>query len=776
MPAGTSTRGWIQQGAVWGNMLGKNIMPGDEELGKKDDDHKAGTASRMPSWSFLHIPLRWRRRRILLAAVALYVLYMLLGHTSSMAQWRSKSEGWQFELPIAPAGGQDYDKGFDVEPTGMPEGTKAPKKGEPNPHTYSGLIKFYRLANSLQGASYTHGYAIHNTNVLFAASNLQSAATLLPVVCEMARWNRNFVHMAFMGREDIDVGKILEINGIDQIKCPVIWHDARPDYSEYSTDTRAESSVRAAMAHIHSYLHPQVVIVDNAVSEDDFFVRGIRTKAQALDMPVIEGPQDRWDNFMWTARLDAASLRSWHKPKVEILIQVPQDSSSVIRLLKSIKSADYSGLNLPHITIELPARIDGSVQNFLRDFRWPPTGDSSHISITRRVTSRPVDQEESTIRFLELFYPTDPGHSHVLLLSPQAELSSQYYQYLTYVLLEYKYSQISGIERTDLMGISLELPSVLLDGQTKLTAPKVPDMQIPRYHELYPETRSVPFLWQAPNSHAALFFGEKWVELHSFFANRLSKHIQDPAAAPRKKFVSETLPSWMETMLEYMRARGYALFYPGSTSAESFVTVHNEFYRAPEEFLTPKLPKTTKEIFDRADEPAAHPKLPEANLLPASTPLHLVLPFNGDMPEIATLPYMLHSGRLVPPENATDIAATYADAYREVIGGCKPIKGKHRKYIPGSGSARDLFCFGDEGEDAWEDDAPAIVELNDGDDALPAWMKGGDIRLPGGSSKSLVDPAVASYLGSKMDTTLTNNIPTPTHTPTSVALAASPSP
>jgi hypothetical protein len=707
-------------------MLGKNMLPGDEELGKKDDDHKIGTAPRMPTWSFLHIPLRWRRRRLLLAVVALYILYVLLGHTPAIAEWRAQREGWEFERPIVPTGSDDYERGFDMEPTGAPEGMKPPRAGEPNPHTYSGLIKFYRLANSLQGASHTHGYSVNNRNVLFAVSNLQSAATLLPIVCEMSRWNRNWVHMAFMGREDIDIGKILEINGIDQIKCPAIWHDARPDYSEYSTDARAESSVRAALTHIHSYLHPQVIITDDALSEDEFFTRGVRTKAKALGMPVIEGPQDKWDNFMWIARLDGGSLKNWHKPSVEILIQVPQDSSSVIHLLKSIKNADYSGLNQPHITIELPAEVDDSVQDYLRGFQWPTTGDLSQISIRRRIASQRPNQEQSAVRFLELFYPTHPGNSHVLLLSPQAELSSQYYQYLMYVLLEYKYSQLSSIDRAELMGISLELPSILLDGTTKLTAPKATDMQTTRYHELFPETKSVPFLWQAPNSHATLYFGDKWAELHSFLSNRAMKHLQDSSAAPRPKIVSETLPSWMEYMLEFMRARGYTLFYPGSVSAEALVTVHNELYHAPEEFLPPKPtkedattpPRMPVEAFLRADEPAPRPKLLEQQVLPRSSPLHLALPFEGDLPEIPQLPYLLHTGRLVSFENASSIASTYAERYREVIGGCKAIKDKHRKHV--HGSARDLFCFGDEDTDDWEDDVPVTVD--DDEDLLPAWM------------------------------------------------------
>jgi hypothetical protein len=696
-------------------MLSKKVLQGDEELGKKNDDHRYGSTPRINTWSFLKRPLRWRRRRILLVVMVLYTFYMCVKYFPDFLSWTPHREGWQFEQPIVPIA---YDNSDDVEPTGAPKGTKIPRSGEPKPHTYSGLVKFYRLANSLHGASHTNGYSTINRNVLFAVSNLQSASTILPIVCEMSRWNRNWVHVAFMGREDIDIGTILEINGIDQIKCPAIWHDARPDFSEYSTDTRAESSVRAALMHINSFLHPQVLIMDDALSEDDFFVRGVRAKTKALGMPLMEGAQGQWDNLMWMARLDAGSLKNWHRPSVEILVQVPHDSSGVIRLLKSIKDADYSGLKLPHITVELPAEVDESVEDYLKGFRWPPTGDLSQISIRRRIARRHANQQESAIRFLELFFPTDPVNSHVLLLSPQAELSSQYYHYLMYALLEYRYSALGNADSIDLMGISLELPSVLLDGKTKLTPPKITDMQATRYQELFPDGTSPPFLWQAPNSHATLFFGDKWAELHSFLSNRVAKHSQASKAAPRHKLVSEMLPSWVEYVLEFMRARGYALFYPGASFDGALVRVHNELYHAPEEFSPPKTmdeststpPEVPDEAFLRAEEPAPRPKFPESEILPRSVPLHLILPFDGDLPEMPELPYLLHTGRPSSLYNASTIASTYADRYRQIIGGCKPIKDKHRKMVPGS--TRDLFCFGDEDVDDWEDNNPELPEDN----------------------------------------------------------------
>lgn len=650
---------------------------------------------------------------MLLAVVALCMMYALFNNLPDILEWSSQSNPLDVGFTTT-----EYDQTDTSEPTGTPPGIRAPKAGEPIPHTFDGDFKFYRLASSLHGAAHTNGYRAINRNIIFAMSSLRSASTMLPMICEMANWSRNWVHAVFMGREDLDLTEILEINGIDQIKCPAIWHDARPDHSEYSSDDRAESVVMTAMTHIHTFLHPQAAIIDDALSEDGFFVKGMRARTKSLGMPLIEIPKDKVDSMMWMTRLDAGSLRSWHLPAVDILIQVPPGSSGVARLLRSIRSADYSGVNLPHITIELPADVDESVERYLDDFKWPVAGHQSHITTRRRIGTQRLTQEESAIRFLELFYPSSK-HSHLLLLSPQVELSSQYYQYLMYTLLEYRHSTYSVDDAAGVFGTTLEIPSTLLDGKTAFTGPKADDMHSPRYSKLFANTNSAPFLWQSPNSHATLVFGDKWSEFHSFVSNRVAKQSK-----PRHKLVSETLPAWMEYMLEFMRARGYALFYPGAASRDAFVTIHNELYRAPEEFLkpTPLEEETTvpsqalTEPFSLANTPAPPPKGVESYLVSGSRPVHLVLPFGGDLPEIADLPYFTHNGEEVPHSNVASIASTYADKYREVIGGCESVVGKHRKVVPGS--ARDLFCFGNEEESDWEDDT-RTYNMDDGDENVP---------------------------------------------------------
>jgi hypothetical protein len=710
--------GWLQEGVIRGSMLGRTMLPTDEELGKKDDDHRYMPARRSKA-SFLGHTFRWRRKRMLLAVVGLLAVYWFFSSTPNTQSHSLDSSPldrspFSYIRPSVPSSYEDTM--FKEEPTGPPPGTKAPRAGQLTPHTYDGEFRFYRLAKTLRGASHTDGYSKINRNVLFAMSSLKSASTLLPMVCEMATWNRNWVHAAFMGREDIPLQDLLDINGIDREKCPAIWHDARPDYSEYSTDERAELSVISAIGHISTFLHPQVAIMDDPILEDAFFVRGMWNKTDVLGMPVIEVPKDRWENYMWITRLDAGSLKSWHLPTVDVLIQVPADSSSVVNLLNSIKGADYRGLKLPRITLELPAEMDTSLERHLKNFQWPAHGQQSparnELTFRRRIANVRATQEDAAIRFLELFYPTSTANSHVLLLSPQAQLSAQYFHYIKYLLLEYQYSSYAANDNDALMGVSLELPSVLLDGKTKLEPPTVKDMHFARYKEMYPASAGAPFLWQGPNSHATLIFGKKWVELHSFLSNRVSKHQKSPKSASRSKLVSETLPSWTEYELEFMRARGYSLLYPATTSSDAFVTIHNELFRVPEEYAaepsqdaqkaTPVTPPALDEAFLRAEQPPPVPTNPEPAVVPGSRPLHLVLPFKADLPELQHLPQLLYDGEKIDPSNTTKVADEYARKFRTEIGGCVVPKGKRRRVVVGS--TRDLFCFGDEEGDDWEDD------------------------------------------------------------------------
>ncbi|KAJ9644756.1 hypothetical protein H2199_003720 [Coniosporium tulheliwenetii] len=644
-------------------------FPRDEELGKKDDDHdKLGKATPWASW---RARLRYRKRRIISLCIGLFVLWLFVHHMPE---------------PLGPVE-RDTDRTDDAR------------------HYFSGPIKFYRLGRTLHGIAKTWGYQNVNRNVLFAASNLRSASVLIPIACDMAKWNRNYVHVVFMGRDNMDLDEILEINGVDREDCDVFWHDARPDYSEYSSDSRAEKSVAAALGYISDFMHPQVIITDEWAQEDAFFERAMHSKVKLQRHPVIQLPKGDAEKFGWMTRLDAGSLSAWHKSAIDILIHAPSESSgSLIRTIKSIQDADYQGLQLPRIIVELPPEIDPPTKRFLDSLVWPPSikenpSQSSQLILRHRIPTQKLSAEEASIRFMESFYPAASANSHVLLLSPQAQLSPLYYHYLKYNLLEYRYSTYDEEDRVKLFGISLELPSTQLNGTSPFTPPAADAMNDPKYSK---HKGVAPFLWQAPNSNAALCFGDKWIELHSFLSNRVAKQHSASPPKPRAKLVSPAHPSWTEYHLELMRARGYWLLYPGLPPSEALVTIHNELYHPPEEFAPvtaaekksavepPKLSEHDPFIVPASPPPA--PSTHEAPLVPPSRPLHFLLP------------------ELLSPADAEEAAAAYAAKFRKEVGGCgKEPRGMKR--VVKAGSAGDLFCFDDEENEEFENVAavPTVV-------------------------------------------------------------------
>ncbi|SLM40275.1 hypothetical protein LPUS_11022 [Lasallia pustulata] len=677
--------------------LAARLFADDEELGKKDDDHRPGKGVLIPAiWPLWQTPLRVRRRRLALGFAALMFLYFFikyiptdLGPANKRGNMRTPTAGGRLGRPPAADEGSSMDQ--------PPHADK---------HYYNGPIYLNQLAATLHGIAKMRGQQESNKNVLFAVSNLKSASELIPIACDMALWKRTFVHFTLMGREDLPIDALKEVNQVTE-ECNIHWHDARPDYSAWSTDLRMEVSVGASLGHIHNFMHPQVIITDDLSKENPFFVKAIRAKAKEIGRAIIELPADAAENLMWITRLDSASLQAWNNAYIDILIHAPVDSSgSLIRLLRSIEQAHYFGSRPPHLTIELPPEIDPPTQQFLDRLVWPPIDPSggphtSQVTLRHRIPRQSLSVEESASHFIESFYPARSADSHVLVLSPQVELSPLYYHYLKYNLLEYKYSSYSrGDPSSGLMGLSLELPTAYLNDSAPLDPPS--DVSALINDDGSESTEPTPFLWQAPNSNAALYFGDKWIELHSFLSNRIAAHDSASPPPKRSKQVSQKYPSWMEYALELMRARAYALLYPNIPALDSIVTVHNELYQIPEEFLahhqaeSPPAdeanPSSDPHEPFTVDPTAITPASPSPEHALLSTPLLSILPSAGDLPDLDTLPFLSHSGQLLTLSDAYKLSATFAAEFRRDIGGCRDTT-KKRKPVLRSRSADDLFCL-----------------------------------------------------------------------------------
>ena len=334
--------------------------------------------------------------------------------------------------------------------------------------------------------------------------------------------------------------------------------------------------------------------------------------------------------------MDNADLLAWNKVNINILIHAPLSSSgSLIRLLDSLKRADFFLSAPPHLTIELPHDIDEPTRRYIGSFEWPPNAEhnsGSLLAIHHRIPQHGLTVEENSIRFLEAFWPADPSTSHVLVLSPQAELSPLFFHYLKYNMLEYKYSLDAELYR-NLLGISLDLPSTYLNDSVTFAAP------------LLNGTVVSPFLWQAPNSNAALYFGDKWIEFHDFVAHVLSsQHTLPTATTLNEKLVSKTYPSWLEHMLELVRARAYYILYPNFEDPDALVTLHNELYQLPEEYSEPEQQPSSGEL---TADPADHLSLKHKEIPLVTKSLLTILPFDGSLPKISEMPLLGWEGERI---------------------------------------------------------------------------------------------------------------------------------
>jgi hypothetical protein len=444
---------------------------------------------------------------------------------------------------------------------------------------------------------------------------------------------------------------------------------------------------------------------------------------------------------------------------VEILIHAPPASSgSLIRLLKSIEKADYFGSSLPSLTIELPTRIDNPTTQFLQSLRWPSHSNNqapnSKVTIRHRIPSAWLSPVEASIRTIEGFYPKIPWANHILVLSSQAELSPLYFHYLKYALLEYRYSSTASIDFNNFAGISLTLPSTHLNGSAVFEPPKTISPS-----DLSPGTKQNPpsfFLWQAPNSDATLYFGEKWAELHKFVSDRFTaQRSKLSKKRPRGKIVSQTQPAWMEYLLELIRAKGYFILYPSfpAKTASSLVTLHNELYQTPEEFslhahdppsslASPSDNLPEDPFTPHPGDSKSAPKHPEAVLARNPSILHLLSPSStkldaGDppLPRHESLPLLNYKGEQMTDDYAYAQAQYFANEFSLEVGGCQDPEGEK------------LFCLGDEEEDA----VAPVLESPESEDGLKKNGVGSETPSLGN-----VPLPVAHGMESKLSSTSTN--------------------
>lgn len=432
-------------------------------------------------------------------------------------------------------------------------------------------------------------------------------------------------------------------------------------------------------------MHPQAVIVDSSDAEEPLFLRSLRQQVRksSLASTVIELPEHA-ERLTWITKLDSSSLAQWNRVSVDIVVHAHAGASgSLIRLLKSLSAADYTACAVPHLTIELPEKIDPPTSQFLQNFQWPPRSASGPTSLNqltlRHRIIRQGDSEDGSVRYLESFWPANPVFSHVLVLSPQVEVSPNYFQYLKMAVLEYRYSTRALRQAWDqrLFGISLDLPTTNLAGSEPFVPPsrlasKLDDLELSSPRPDGP----TPFLWQAPNSNAALIMGERWAELHGFVSQLLeAQHgFQTTPDLLAEKAVSRDHPAWMEHALRLCRARAYWSLYPSKDLAASLVTVHGDLYQPPEEF---------------EDDVGDMKHIDEDEMVLRHDTLLDGLP-NGELLQVNEMPILSWDDKQISLEALGEASLKYTAEFRRTVGGCK------MRAAPSDASGQDLFCLGDD--------------------------------------------------------------------------------
>ena len=727
-----------------------------ENLAKRDDNYRPERYKVPSTWRFPRFFVR--KRRLSLFVLAALIIWLIW--SSSSANKRDNNfinggiKGKLFGLPKSRSESIQDQRDYDLN--------------NPSSQTYAGPINLPKLTDSLYSALEMDSYSEISQSVLFAASNLSSISRLLPLACEMARWERNFIHFVILSRESLPLSIILEVNGIQAKHCPMYTHDGRPDSPEHSTDKRARSATRYAIDKVLYHVQPKAVITDDVDSENSFFTDSIVQRSEEYEITLINIPKGDIRRFFWLSRLDGGSLSTWHKFSIDILVPVQSGlAGSLSRLFNSLKAADYSGFKMPRLILELPAKVDSTTREILDEVIWPPDMEgtldvNSGLVLHHRILHQTGTSKEASLKFLESFWPNHKQNSHVLLLSPQTEVSPLFYHYLRYVTMAYQYNPPSEYQARSLLGIGLDAPVFYSNGTIPFTSKINSIPTKPRNpSQGFGMGSDTPFLWATPSMNT-LIFGDKWKELHSFVGLHMVKERMksyDPSILSHDR---DQAP-WIEYLFELMRARGYTIFHPAvePTGQLAITGDVNTYDRQPQSSessfgldkseMAPSLlssigrnrMKSSGSLFpypsssndNSWDDNNKYSIINDDKALATSQQfLHDILSLNGDLPKAGHLPILSHQGKLISSSEARQLADDFADWFRREIGGCpasstsnagdddlistsssalaksgledptisllKRRKENHTERKPGS--ALDLFCFihdDDEGED-----------------------------------------------------------------------------
>lgn len=194
----------------------------DEEMGKKDDDHRPIDGRFRP----LRNRVLPRPRRLIVALFAIIVLYEFFKHmptdiSPAVERYNPAIAKLRAETRVQWAGTDPAATVSKSKET--PQAPQAPAlKTNMNEKAYDGEITFPDLGRSVP--QFKNPQKQNSRAVLFAGSSMRSVSDLLPLACKMTKQSSNYVHFILMGRENLSIQDIKQVNGIKDNECPLTWH------------------------------------------------------------------------------------------------------------------------------------------------------------------------------------------------------------------------------------------------------------------------------------------------------------------------------------------------------------------------------------------------------------------------------------------------------------------------------------------------------------------------------------------------------------------------
>ncbi|MBW0522494.1 hypothetical protein O181_062209 [Austropuccinia psidii MF-1] len=279
------------------------------------------------------------------------------------------------------------------------------------------------------------------------------------------------------------------------------------------------------------------------------------TRSNQEEIVLIGLPFDEIENSDWILGLELVALKNWHKPKIDISVITHDRPKSLERLLNSLKFSRYYGDRVDLI-INMEQTSDRRTRKIVEAFQW---------AFGSKIVRQRIIHGGLLPAVVEGWYPSTEHDSYGVLLEDDIEVSRQFYGWLKFALLTYRYS---GSVNDRIYGISLYQPQHIElrpEGRKKFNATSV-------LAGLGFEPATIPYVSQVPCSWGAMFFPESWVGFQRFLSFRLADKLngiklEDPLVASPIR--SNRWPqSWKKYMIEWVYLRGLEMIYPNYHNPE----------------------------------------------------------------------------------------------------------------------------------------------------------------------------------------------------------------